>query len=424
MLRMVRYSFRVYSASVDLDCVLSKGKKVNWTRLLWWLGPWCDQQRSPNHIQHRDFQVDASSESFRFRQYSGATVRGAVMVLPGLHPDGVNDPRLDRFCKVLADSGVLVGIPELPTMKRSIMESSVLIDAEEAVRFFLSQIESKGFNSFGLFCISASSIAGLHLGAHPQLSVHIDRLHLFGGFSDWMSSLRFAMTGEILDSDPAEVLVVDPLSLPVVYMNLLANFPTFVVDFVNIPIQLQESFVQCLHSYVSQSWEKPDVHHPKDTAVIASVLLQELLEDCTEMDVDHERLAFVFKQACAIEKGGQDIVHDFLDFLKTVNGNVEEVEWLDPKPLIQSIQMPLDISHGRDDFVVPYPQAHELLKMSSTNTQIFITGLYHHTGVVSLQRVLSQLLGLPQELWTSLSMVKALARLGQPSEQGAENTVS
>ena len=96
---------------------------------------------------------------------------------------------------------------------------------------------------------------------------------------------------------------------------------------------------------------------------------------------------------------------------------MEEVEWLDPKPLIQSIQVPLDISHGRDDFVVPYPQAYELLKMSSTNTQIFITGLYHHTGVVSIQRMLSKLLGLPQELWTSLSMVKALARLGQSTEQ-------
>jgi len=89
---------------------------------------------------------------------------------------------------------------------------------------------------------------------------------------------------------------------------------------------------------------------------------------------------------------------------------------LNPKPLIQSLQVPLDISHGRDDFVVPYPQAHELLNMSSTNTQMFITGLYHHTGVVSIKRLLSQLLGLPQELWTSLAMVKALARLGRPTK--------
>ena len=417
MLRMVRYSFRVYSASVDLDCALLKGRKVNWIRLLWWLGPWCDQQRAPKDIKHLDLQVRSPTESFRFRQYTGTIVRGAVMVLPGLHPDGLDDPRLDRFCRVLADAGVLVGIPELPTMRRSIMDPSVLLDTENAVQFFLSQLESKGLNSFGMFCISASSIAGLHLCAHPQLSVHIHRIHLFGGFSDWMASLRFAMTGQIPNSDPPEILVVDPLSLPVVYMNLLANFPRFVVDFVNIPVQLHDLFLNALHSYVAQSWEKPHVSHPNDTSKIAELIVQELLVNCTEMDVDHAHVAFVFKQACALESGGQDVVHDFLDSLKIEAGHTQEVEWLNPKPLIQSIQMPLDISHGRDDFVVPYPQAHQLLKLSPATTQIFITGLYHHTGVVSIRRVFSQVLGLPQELWISLCMVKALARLGASTVQ-------
>ena len=86
---------------------------------------------------------------------------------------------------------------------------------------------------------------------------------------------------------------------------------------------------------------------------------------------------------------------------------------------MQRVQIPLDISHGRDDFVVPYPQAEQLAKWSaSSRTRVFVTGLYHHTGVVSLSRLLRQLLGLPREIWTSVRMVRALADLGQSDSNG------
>jgi pimeloyl-ACP methyl ester carboxylesterase len=421
MLRMIRYSFTVDSASVDLNCTVPKGRKVNRTRLLWWLGPWCDQQRIPQHIEHVDLTVTTSTNPFRFRLYQGSVVRGAVLVLPGLHPDGIDDSRLDRFCRVLADSGVLVGIPELPTMRRSIMDPSVLIDTEIAAQVFLSQLENRGFNSFGMFCISASSIAGLYLCAHPELSIHVHRLHLFGGFFDWMESLRFAMTGKIPQSDPLEILEVDPLSLPVVYMNLMATFPAFVIEYVKIPLQLRDPFLKGLHSYVGQCWEKPDVSHPKDTLIIANRIVQDLLEACTGSDLDHRHVESVFKRACALEQGGDAVVHDFLNSVNKSETGMKTVDWLDPKPLIQSIQMPLDISHGREDFVVPYPQAHQLVSLSRVRTEVFVTGLYHHTGVVSMRRLLSQILGLPKELWTSLRLVNALARLGTSSAQEHKN---
>ena len=139
------------------------------------------------------------------------------------------------------------------------------------------------------------------------------------------------------------------------------------------------------------------------------------------MNVDHRHVELVFKQACALEHGVQDVVHDFLDSVNIGEKGTKGVQWLDPKPLIQSIQIPLDISHGREDFVVPYSQAHQLLRLSPVITEVFVTGLYHHTGVVSMRRLLSQILGLPKELWTSLRMVNALARLGTSSAQEHKN---
>ena len=199
---------------------------MNWKTLLWWLGPWCNQEKSPKSITTEEHFVSTNNDSFRFRIYSGAVRLGAVLVLPGLHPDGLDDRRVDRFCRVLAGSGAIVGVPELPTMTQSVMVPSLLEDTEAAVELFVSYLSDVGQETLGVFCISASSIAGLHLATHPTWSSRVSRLHLFGGFADWMASLRFAMTGTIVDVYPPEQIEVDPLSF-VVYMNLMQTFPQF-----------------------------------------------------------------------------------------------------------------------------------------------------------------------------------------------------
>ena len=107
---------------------------MNWKTLLWWLGPWCNQQKAPKIVASEDFTVSTEPSDFRFRVYSGSVRNGAVLVLPGLHPDGLDDDRMDRFCKVLARSGAVVGVPELPTMMQSVMVPQ-LCDTEAAACF-------------------------------------------------------------------------------------------------------------------------------------------------------------------------------------------------------------------------------------------------------------------------------------------------
>ena len=81
---------------------------------------------------------------------------------------------------------------------------------------------------------------------------------------------------------------------------------------------------------------------------------------------------------------------------------------------MSTLKTPLDVSHGRDDFVVPHPQALQLVNWSTaTITRVFVTGLYHHTGVVSISRLMKMLIGLPKELFTSIQMVKALSELSR-----------
>ena len=379
---------------------------MDWKTLLWWLGPWCNQELAPAEIGFQDTTVCTAERAFRFRLYTGAVRNGAVLVLPGLHPDGLDDARIDRFCRVLAEAGAVVGVPELPTMMESVMVPSLLDDVERAGTFFAQLLSQNGVETFGVFCISASSIGGLHLATHQDWAHKISRMHLFGGFSDWMEALRFAMTGTVPHVKRPEQRTVDPLSLPVVYMNLMSSFPSF------LPLspEIQSQLLQRLHDYVGQSWEKPEVVHPIHTKTIAERLFAEW-QQASQSDVDWTIVRSIFFQACALESGGQDVVLSFLDKLK-MDGELANVEWLNVEARCSKLTVPLDISHGRDDFVVPHTQAQFLKRLSPPKlTRVFVTGLYHHTGVVSVSRLFRLLVGLPKEIWTSIQMVRALSDL-------------
>ena len=382
---------------------------MNWKTLLWWLGPWCAQHKAPKSVTCIDFFISEKPNSFRFRVYSSSVKNGAVLVLPGLHPDGLDDKRIDRFCKVLARSGAVVGVPELPTMMESVMVPQMLSDTEESALFFRSYLRKMNQDTFGVFCISASSIAGLYLASQDRWSSVISRLHLFGGFSDWMEALRFAMTGRIPNVVPPEQIEVDPLSLPVVYMNLMRSF----TDFVGFVPQLQTEMFRQLHDYVSQSWEKPDVVHPIHTKEIATELFEAWTQSSAVQGVDWISVQKCFYQACAIESGGQEYVHAFLDQVSQ-RTLPQHLEWLNVESYMSKLKTPLDVSHGREDFVVPHPQAIQLVEWSSSNlTRVFVTGIYHHTGVVSVSKLFRLLIGLPKEVKTSILMVKALSELSK-----------
>ena len=69
------------------------------------------------------------------------------------------------FVEFLQGSGSIVGVPELPTMTQSVM-IQLLVDTEAVVESFAAYLSDVGQVTFGVFCISASSIAGLHLATH------------------------------------------------------------------------------------------------------------------------------------------------------------------------------------------------------------------------------------------------------------------
>lgn len=356
---------------------------MDWLRLLFWLGPWSDQEKSPQKIEKEILPLENRFDLWIYNHPKRNL--GTIFVIPGLHPEGPEDIRLDRFCRVLANSGMRVGVPSLPTMRDVVMSPAVLEDTKHAFQVFL---DKTGEEKVGIFSISAASIAGFSLAVDLILSKRISFLHSFGGFSDWSEALLFALSGDINGGE--ETLEPDPLGMPVIFLNLVESFPNFFPE-------MRGRLVPKWQEFVAKTWERPEM---QEESVFKEIALK--LADGLEAE---ERTFFL--KGCSVEEGGDQIVQTFL-------AKNNPIEWLEPEPLLKKIRVPTFLSHGRDDVVVPYTQIHDLESWLHSRycSGVFITGFYHHTGVVGWKRVFENLVILPGELVHSIKMVRAIARTG------------
>src|SRR5690606_21110023 len=72
----------------------------------------------------------------RAHRYAGSEEGALVVLVHGVHPDGIDEPRLVRFARSLAAAGLLVYTPELPALARARLDpgtASVLADACSAI---------------------------------------------------------------------------------------------------------------------------------------------------------------------------------------------------------------------------------------------------------------------------------------------------
>ncbi|HLL21573.1 MAG TPA: hypothetical protein VK427_05550, partial [Kofleriaceae bacterium] len=72
-----------------------------------WLGPWADVTKAPRVAIAED-----SLDGMRIKIFGTPRRRARTfLIAPGLHYAGADDPRLDRFCRILARAGHTVIAP-------------------------------------------------------------------------------------------------------------------------------------------------------------------------------------------------------------------------------------------------------------------------------------------------------------------------
>lgn len=343
--------------------------------LVRWLGPW-EKHGVPRSVTRTERPI-AKGDLRAYLYTPRSRPRGTYVIAPGLHFLGPDDPRLDRFCRILAASGVLVLAPFL--RDHANLRVSPRATDDLAAAFDEAETLAPDLPKPAIFSISFGSQPALALGARDSHRDRIGALVLFGGFADFAASVRFCLTGRAQHEGRDLHIAHDPLNAPVVWMHLL-ELLTLDCD--------REAVQRAWRTMVERTWGRMELKAEGARDPIAHAIAKEL----------PARDRAVFLLGCGLAEGGSE----HLEYALARLG--ELYSFTDPTPHFARITAPVAIVHGRDDDVIPWFEA-EKLRAMAPRARVLITGLYGHTGAASVSPR-----ALLRELATMISVVTTLAR--------------
>ncbi len=135
-----------------------------------------------------------------YRPAGGAEAStGTVMVVPGLHTAGVEEPRLARLAGRLAGEGVTVLSLPLPDLRQLRVTPRSTDMIEDAALWLIGQPAFAPQGRISLIGISFGGGLSLVAAGRPSLVGALDTVVSFGGYGDLPRVLRYLCTGVLPD---------------------------------------------------------------------------------------------------------------------------------------------------------------------------------------------------------------------------------
>ncbi len=373
-------------------------------RLLEWLGPWAPARAMPRGIrrerrvlregdvpgrrgrkagQRRPPGATTRLEVHEFR--SAGPVAGTFLVAPGLHFDGPDDPRFERFCRVLAHAGFRVVVPTLPTYAELVVHESAVDDLEIVARD-LAQRLAPG-ERFTLFSISFGSWPALEVAA--RLPERVDAVVTFGGYADFEAAIRFCVDGVMRRPGGDEQLTRDPLNQPALFLNVL--------PWLEAPADLHVPLAEAWREMTYRTWGRMELKAPGRLGPFAEALVDRVPQAARDL----------FLIGCGVREGGAELIEAALG---RAGG---AADFASPRPALARIRCPVVVCHGRDDDVIPWGEAEKIHQAARARvpSRLLLTGLYGHTGAGRPSP-----LALGREARTLLEIARVLAAGGRVRE--------
>jgi dienelactone hydrolase len=125
--------------------------------------------------------------------------RRMVLLVSGLHPAGIDEPRLMNLARQLAASGLTVATPDIPELSRFEIGATVT-DEIEAAALWLSDLansseESVDDGHIGMMGISFSGGLSVVAAGRPALRDRVAFVFSLGGHDDLPRVLKYLCTG-------------------------------------------------------------------------------------------------------------------------------------------------------------------------------------------------------------------------------------
>jgi dienelactone hydrolase len=141
--------------------------------------------------------VPVRSSEVRARVFrpDGTPTRAALLV-SGVHPDGIDEPRLISLANELAASGVVVVTPEIDDLLHYRLTARVTDTIEDVARWMTSHPDLFGSRRIGLIGVSFSGGLSVVAAGRPALRDRVAFVLSFGGHGDLPRVLHYLCTGE------------------------------------------------------------------------------------------------------------------------------------------------------------------------------------------------------------------------------------
>jgi dienelactone hydrolase len=135
-------------------------------------------------------------ESLRARVYTPAgTSRRAALLVSGLHPSGIEEPRLVALANQLAASGFTVVTPDIRELSQFEITPAIPDAIEQAALWLSNDRQLAADGRVGLMGISFSGGLSIVAAGRPSLANRVAFVFALGGHDDLPRVLRYLCTG-------------------------------------------------------------------------------------------------------------------------------------------------------------------------------------------------------------------------------------
>jgi dienelactone hydrolase len=146
--------------------------------------------------REREISIPTERGPLRGRLYDPERgARRVALLVSGLHPSGIDEPRLVRLARQLSAAGVAVVTPDIPELARFEITPAIT-DAIEASALWLATLSGLSSDArVGMLGISFSGGLSIVAAGRPSLATHVAYVFSFGGHDDLPRVLRYLCTG-------------------------------------------------------------------------------------------------------------------------------------------------------------------------------------------------------------------------------------
>jgi acetyl esterase/lipase len=153
----------------------------------------------PSPVTTSDIAVPTRDGAIRARVYRPSTVRAGspdpVVVFPGVHGGGVDEPRLVTFAGRLAATGLVVVSVPLPELREFRITGRSTDMVEDATRWVAAQPSLAPRGRVSLVGVSFGGGLAVVAAGRPSLEGRLTRVVSLGGYGDLPRVLRYLCTG-------------------------------------------------------------------------------------------------------------------------------------------------------------------------------------------------------------------------------------